>query len=111
MTAHKMTDVERTASVESLIFLSKEIIEPAYRMLVFYLRHLCYAYGALDERARNVPGLKEIFGSAHAQLPGKVLRKDSDSWDGQQLMLRPGTPSAPPAAARGTKSGGPGGKA
>ena len=107
--AHKMTDVERTDRVDSLIFLSKEIIEPAYRMLVFYLRHLCYAYGALEGKARDVPGLKEIFGSAHAQLPGKVLRKDADSWEGQQLIL-PGAAaaaSAPNGASRGTRAGGP----
>ena len=51
----------------------QEVIEPAYKMLMFYLRHLCYAYDRLEGKSKDVPGLKEIFGSSSGQLPGKVL--------------------------------------
>jgi hypothetical protein len=81
-----------------------QVIEPAYQMLSFYLRHLAVSCacplgpllacslvlrvslllrvlsraGADDDlpkgREREVPGLREIFGSENSQLPGKVIR-------------------------------------
>jgi hypothetical protein len=62
-------------NVNEISFLSQQVIEPAYQMLSFYLRHLAVAYDNLPKgRERDVPGLREIFGSDHSQLPGKVIR-------------------------------------
>jgi len=61
--------------VAEICFLLEQVIEPAYQMLSFYLRHLAVAYDSLPkDRSRDVPGLREIFGSEHSQLPGKVIR-------------------------------------
>ena len=63
------------ANVAEISFLCQQVIEPAYQMLSFYLRHLAVAYDNLPKgRERDVPGLREIFGSDHSQLPGKVIR-------------------------------------
>lgn len=70
--------LERSASVEELMFLSANIIEPSYRPLTFYAHHLAQAYADLgDPEARCIPGLTEIFGPECVELPGQVLPQQS----------------------------------
>lgn len=85
-----------TLNVKDCIYLSQQVIEPAYQLLSFYLRNLaiecalrfCVLDGKGCEPATNVspvtaddnlkgkdrivPGLQELFGSE--TLPGKVVR-------------------------------------
>mmetsp|Transcript_2115 Transcript_2115/g.13769 ORF Transcript_2115/g.13769 Transcript_2115/m.13769 type:complete len:298 (+) Transcript_2115:63-956(+) len=74
MTEYMLENVANTEHVNDLLFLSKEVIEPAYRVLCFHVKHLCYAYDELPEEAKDVPGMKDIFGVTHSKLPGKVIR-------------------------------------
>lgn len=59
-------------AVKDAIFLSTHIIEPAYQNLTLYLRALCIAYDDQKGPAKEVLGLRAIFGSD--ELPGKVIR-------------------------------------
>jgi len=61
-----------TLKVKDCIYLSQQVIEPAYQLLAFYLRNLAVEYDNLKAKERVVPGLHELFGSS--QLPGKVVR-------------------------------------
>ena len=61
-----------TLKVKDCIFLSQQVIEPAYQLLSFYLRNLALAYDNLKGKDKVVPGLHDLFGQD--TLPGKVVR-------------------------------------
>ena len=74
MQEYMLDHLEHQYSPGQIVELSRDVIEPAYQMMAFYLRHLCYDYAELpDGPDKEVKGLKEIFGAQSLYLPGKVL--------------------------------------
>ena len=61
-----------TLKVKDCIYLSTQVIEPAYQVLSFYLRNLAIEYDNLKGKERTVAGLGDLFGTD--TLPGKVVR-------------------------------------
>eukprot|EP00241_Pyramimonas_parkeae_P002062 CAMPEP_0114253312 /NCGR_PEP_ID=MMETSP0058-20121206/16319_1 /TAXON_ID=36894 /ORGANISM="Pyramimonas parkeae, CCMP726" /LENGTH=490 /DNA_ID=CAMNT_0001367337 /DNA_START=270 /DNA_END=1742 /DNA_ORIENTATION=+ len=75
-----LIDNMQRLDVRDCIYLSENVIEPVYQLMMFYLRALCLDYEKLadEEKAQMVPELSQLFGEDTERLPADCVYKSED---------------------------------
>lgn len=78
---------EDRLNVQECVYLSENVIEPAYQLMMFYLRSLCLEYEKLsdEDKPKAVPEMAMLFGEANLTLPtGCVFESKEYSYDANE---------------------------
>jgi len=74
MQEYMLDDIHRTTlngDISELVYLSENVIEPAYTLMMFYLRALCTEYNrcSMEEKVAMCGALSDLFGEMNQTLP------------------------------------------
>jgi len=70
MQEYMLDDIKRV-TIPELIYLSENVIEPAYTLMMFYLRSLCTEYESLsdEDKVKMCPRMADMFGEGNEKMP------------------------------------------